>query len=201
MDERSTGIILRTRPLTETSLIVHWLTPELGRVATVAKGARKARSPFLGKLDLYYEADFSFHRARRSTLHTLREVSVRTSHPYLRTDLAVLRQAAQASRRIERITEEETPLPEIHALLRGFLEELAKSPISEALPAAFESKLLRELGLWPDMTTAPVTPGSRRVMEQLAALEWGAVRNLKLSPAQVAELSSYLDRMLRAAVS
>ena len=40
--ERSTGLILRTRALTETSLIVHWLTPDLGRLATVAKGARRA---------------------------------------------------------------------------------------------------------------------------------------------------------------
>ena len=37
MDERSIGVILRVRPLTETSLIVHWLTPDLGRVATVAR--------------------------------------------------------------------------------------------------------------------------------------------------------------------
>ena len=66
MDERATGIILRTRLLTDTSLIVHWLTPDLGRLATVAKGARRPKSPFRGKLDLFYEADFSFARSRRS---------------------------------------------------------------------------------------------------------------------------------------
>ena len=31
--ERTVGIILRTRPLTETSLIVHWLTPSLRHLA------------------------------------------------------------------------------------------------------------------------------------------------------------------------
>ena len=54
MIETATGLILRTRPLTETSLIVHWLTPDFGRIATVAKGARRNQSPFLGKLDLFY---------------------------------------------------------------------------------------------------------------------------------------------------
>ena len=39
---RTTGLVLRTRPLTETSLIVQWLTRDFGRVATVAKGARRA---------------------------------------------------------------------------------------------------------------------------------------------------------------
>ena len=77
MTESTHGLILRTRPLTETSLIVHWLTPDLGRIATVAKGARRPKSPFAGKLDLFYAADFSFSRSRRSELHVLREASLR----------------------------------------------------------------------------------------------------------------------------
>ena len=85
MTESATGLILRTRPLTETSLIVHWLTPDIGRLATVAKGARRAKSPFLGKLDLFYLADFSFSRSRRSDLHTLREVSLRNPQGALRS--------------------------------------------------------------------------------------------------------------------
>ncbi len=75
MIETATGIILRTRPLTETSLILHWLTPDFGRLATVAKGARRPKSPFAGRLDLFYAADFSFSRSRSSDLHNLREVN------------------------------------------------------------------------------------------------------------------------------
>ena len=84
MIQSATGIILRTRPLTDTSLIVHWLTPDFGRMATVAKGARRLKSPFLGKLDLFYLADFSFSRGRRSDLHLLREVGLRETHGPLR---------------------------------------------------------------------------------------------------------------------
>ncbi|MCX6892658.1 MAG: recombination protein O N-terminal domain-containing protein, partial [Verrucomicrobia bacterium] len=58
MIETATGVVLRTRRLTETSLIIHWLTPGLGRLATVAKGALRPKSPFRGKLDLFYRADF-----------------------------------------------------------------------------------------------------------------------------------------------
>ena len=110
MIQTATGIILRTRPLTETSLIVHWLTPNFGRMATVAKGARRPKSPFLGKLDLFYLADFSFSRSRRSDLHILREVSLRETHGPLRQNLASLRQAAYAAAFIEQATETETPL-------------------------------------------------------------------------------------------
>ena len=34
MTESATGLILRTRLLTESSLIVNWLTPEFGRLST-----------------------------------------------------------------------------------------------------------------------------------------------------------------------
>src|SRR6266851_4764215 len=93
MIETTTGVVLRTRPLTETSLIVQWLTPTLGRIATVAKGARRPKSPFRGKLDLFYLADFSFSRSRRSELHTLREASLRETHAFLREELGYLQQA------------------------------------------------------------------------------------------------------------
>ena len=117
MIQSATGLILRTRPLTETSLIVHWLTPDFGRIATVAKGARRPKSPFLGKLDLFYVADFSFSRSRRSDLHTLREVGLRELHAALRQNLAGLRQATYATAFIEQATETETPLPAVYNLM------------------------------------------------------------------------------------
>ena len=124
----ATGLILRTRPLTETSLIVNWLTPEFGRISTVAKGARRHKSPFLGKLDLFYEADFSFTRSRRSELHTLREISLRDLHLPLRQELSYLQQASYCARLIEQVTEADTPLLDIYELLRTFLAALPQRP-------------------------------------------------------------------------
>ena len=116
MIQNATGLILRTRPLTETSFIVHWLTPQFGRMATVARGARRPKSPFLGKLDLFYLVDFSFSRSRRSDLHTLREVSQRETHGAIRQDISKLRHAAYATNFMEQATETETPLPAVYEL-------------------------------------------------------------------------------------
>src|ERR1022692_2201252 len=102
MIERATGIILRARPLTEPSLIVNWLTAELGPLSTVAKGARRPKSPLRGKLDLFYEAYFSFQRSRRSELHTLREVGLRETHAPLRQELGWLQQASYGAALIDR---------------------------------------------------------------------------------------------------
>src|SRR5271154_3974949 len=130
MIESAHGIILRTRLLTETSLIVHWLTPESGRIATVAKGARRAKSPFLGKLDLFYEADFAFARSRKTDLHTLREINLRETNKHLRDDILKLHRAAYAVALIEQVTETETPLPAVFNLLRDFLKLLGRGKIS-----------------------------------------------------------------------
>jgi DNA repair protein RecO len=196
MIESATGLVLRTRRLTETSLIVHWLTPNLGRVATVAKGAFRPKSPFRGKLDLFYLADFSFARSRRSELHTLREVSLRETHPAIRRELGRVQQASYAAALIEQVTESETPLAEIFELMEGFLNILAPATPQSHLVFAFELKLLAELGLEPDLSKSHLTPGSREIVKMLRREDWSSIPKLKTSGAQVNELSQFLHGFL-----
>ncbi len=197
MDEQTTGIILRTRPLTETSLIVHWLTPDLGRLATVAKGARRPKSPFQGKLDLFYRADLSFRRSRRSDLHTLCEVSVREFNHTLRKELGYLQQAAYFAKLLEQTTETETPLPTLFQLLLETLDCLAQSPLQFLTIYAFEIKLLHELGLGPDLTKCALTPGSMEALKRIAAADWQTVSRIRLSSGQNAEIGRDLEGFLR----
>jgi DNA repair protein RecO (recombination protein O) len=196
MIESATGIILRTRPLTETSLIVHWLTRESGRVATVAKGARRSKSPFLGKLDLFYLADFSFGRSRSSELHTLREVILRDTHAPLRCDILKLRQAAYAAALIEQATEAETPLPGLFELLRELVEHLCRHSPAPQTVFAFELKLLREIGLFPDWSKSDLTAGTKKTATALAGNDWPSLSRLKPSLAQCVELRRYLHGFL-----
>ena len=196
MSESSSGIILRTRPLTETSLIVEWLTPDLGRLSTVAKGARRPKSPLRGKLDLFYEADFSFQRSRRSELHPLREASLRETHAILRRELGYLQQASYCAALIEQATERETPLAVIHDLMKGLLDALPLAPPQPQTVFAFELKLLNELGLAPDPEAIRLTPGSRPICARLAELDWPAIARLKLSEAQTQELQQFLHGFL-----
>jgi DNA repair protein RecO (recombination protein O) len=195
-EERATGIVLRTYPLTETSLIVHWLTAELGRVSTVAKGARRPASPFRGKLDLFYHCEISFARSRRSDLHTLREVAVREMHEALRQDLGWLRQAAYGAALIEQATETETPLPGLFALYREFLQHLPQHPPEALTVFAFEMKVLAELGLTPNLAEARLSAGCRQILEKCLAVEMADLARLKLSPAQTAELRHFLHGFL-----
>jgi len=194
--ERAHGLILRTRPLTETSLIVNWLTQESGRISTVAKGARRAKSPFRGKLDLFYECDLSFQRSRRSELHTLREVVLQETNTALRNEIGYLQQASYCSTLIEQSTEKETPLPVFFELMRSFLHVIPAAPPRAQNIFAFEFKLLDELGLFPNIEESKLTPGTRLVAKALAEKGWDAIARLKLSEAQVAELRQFLHGFL-----
>lgn len=196
MTENSPGLILRTRPLTDTSLIVHWLTPEFGRLATVAKGARRPKSPFAGKLDLFYLADFSFQRSRRSELHQLREVSLRDIHAPIREQIEYLQQASYCAALIEQTTEMETPIPEIFSLMTGFLKHLPTQPPQPQTLFAFEVKLLSELGLQPDVEKDKLNPDLKQILRILLVSNWSALGRLKLSKSQINGLRQFLHGFL-----
>jgi DNA repair protein RecO (recombination protein O) len=196
MIESASGLILRTRRLTDTSLIIHWLTPNLGRLATVAKGALRPKSPFRGKLDLFYLTDFSFMRSRRSELHTLREVSIRETHPAIRLELGRVQQASYAAALVEQVTESETPLPEIFELVQEFFQALTGTSPESRLVFAFELKILDELGLEPDLSKSHLTAGAREIVKMLTGQDWSAISKLKLTSAQITELSQFLHGFL-----
>jgi DNA repair protein RecO (recombination protein O) len=196
MDERTSGIVLRTRPLTETSLIVHWLTPDLGRVATVAKGARRPKSTFRGKLDLFYEADFSFGRSRKSELHNLREVVLRETHSALRQDLGWIQQASYAATLLEQTTETETPVPELFDLMQSFLRQLTATPPAATTVFAFELRLLHHLGLAPQLSDTSLSEGARKLAGWLAEAPWDGLQRLRASELQTRELRQFLHGFL-----
>lgn len=194
--ERAHGLILRTRPFTETSLIVNWLTLEFGRISTIAKGARRTKSPLRGKLDLFYESEFSFQRSHRSELHTLREVVLNDSNSSLRNELGYLQQAAYCSALIELTTEKETPLPVVFEIMRSFLHALPPGPPLPQSIFGFELKLLAELGLQPEIEASKLTPGAKLIAKALQEKNWAVGARLRLSGPQVGELQQFLHGFL-----
>jgi DNA repair protein RecO (recombination protein O) len=192
MEERAQGVLLRWYPLTETSLIVHWLTRELGKLKTVAKGARRLKSNLHGKLDLFFEADFTFHRSRRTDLHALREIRLQQPHLALRKDLGCYQQASYFVALIDATTEPELPLPGAFELLSEALRQL---PIQAANPVsvlAFEARWLGLSGYQPDLSDSLLSEGSRQILERSTSLEWESLTHLKLSLPQQAELNHFL---------
>lgn len=145
--EKSRGIVVRLTRLTETSLIVHWLTDDAGLIKTVARGARRAKSAFAGKLDLFFDAEIEWTRSRRGDLHALREVAVTDFREGLRKRYADTVAAGYFCALLEWAVERDHPEPELADLLRRGLGYLAEHGADTKAVKHFERELARLLGL------------------------------------------------------
>ena len=145
--EIARGTIIRTRRLTETSLIVTWCTEEWGVIKTVAKGARGAKSSFSGQLDLFIEAEIGWFRSRSSELHGLRELRVLSVREELRCHYARTVMAAYFGELVERAVEPECEIPEIFNLLCRALDFLVNDGDCKRAMPFFEKEMAGVLGV------------------------------------------------------
>jgi len=138
---------MRRTLLTDTSLIVTWMTEAHGKIKTVAKGARRMKSPFAGKLDLFFHAEITFYRSKKSELHVLREVVLREPFEGLRKSYLRTQLAAYFVELIDLVTEPEHPAPELYELLLRALTYLANGEPDKRALLHFENELARLLGI------------------------------------------------------
>jgi len=151
------GILLRKRKLSDTSLIVSWCTNSLGIIQTVARGARRPRSPFRGQLDLFFEAELSIAKSRKSNLHTLREVVVVNAFAGIRTDHRRTQAASYFVELIEVCTEIEHHEPEIFHLLERAFGYLDQYDPDQRSILHFETELARITGVQGAKSNAAMT--------------------------------------------
>jgi DNA repair protein RecO (recombination protein O) len=178
------GILLRKRRLSDTSLIVSWCTNLMGVIQTVARGARRPKSPFAGRLDLFFEGDLSIALSRKSNLHTLREVVIVNPFGGIRTNYLRTQTASYFVELVEICTMSEHHEPEIFNLLQrafGFLDR--RDPDGKTV-LHFETELARIAGVHnaksnPIQTLANLfgkLPLSRtRLLKEIAAPERAAL--------------------------
>jgi DNA repair protein RecO (recombination protein O) len=141
------AILIRLTRLTDTSLIVHWFTEQYGLVKTVAKGARRPKSPFAGQLDLFFGGEITLQSARRGELHILRETAIHHWREGLRKNYTATLLAGYCCQLLESAVEPEHPDPALHDLLTRALDHLASAPPSLRALLHFERELARLLGI------------------------------------------------------
>jgi DNA repair protein RecO (recombination protein O) len=149
--------LIRLTRLTDSSLIVHWFSEHLGLVKTVAKGARRPKSPFAGQLDLFFGGEITLHRAQRGELHALREVAIRHWREGLRRNYTAMLFAAYCCQLVESAVEPEHPDPALHDLLNRALNHAdGRAPGPRSLHH-FERELARLLGVSHDQRAADLS--------------------------------------------
>ncbi len=149
------GILLRRIRYSDTSLILTWFTDLHGKIKAMAKGALRQKSAFAGKLDLFFHCDLLLTFSRKTELHLLREVSIKTTFERIRTDYLRTSAASYFVELVESVTELDHPAPDIYQLLLRALGYLDRQKPDTRGVLFFESELCKCLGLYtPDMHSA-----------------------------------------------
>lgn len=144
---KTTATLIRRHQLTETSLIVHWCSEDAGLVKTVAKGARRPKSTFSGKLDLFFRCEIEIVPARKGDLHILKDVAVRNSRLGIRKTWLQTLAASYFIKLIEKVAELEAPIGDLADLLDRALDFLSDNAPDERAVLHFEKQLAQLLGI------------------------------------------------------
>ncbi len=145
--EKTTASLIRRFPLTETSLIIHWCSGSQGLIKTVAKGARRPKNRFAGKLDLFFLCEIEIVRSRKSDLHILKDVAILQTRVGIRDSYVQTLAAAYFVKLIEQVAESATPIPELTDLLERSLGYLDQNRPTQRAVLHFEKELARCLGI------------------------------------------------------
>src|SRR5919206_4387032 len=148
------GIVLRSIRYAEADRVLHLYTPERGRVSAIAKGVRRTRSRFGGRLEPFFRLRLLLHEGR-SDLLTVTGAETISAHPRLREDVRGLEGAARACEAVARVFDDGEPHAGVYNLLANELALLDADPASatRANALAFRLKLLLAAGFAPHLAT------------------------------------------------
>ena len=142
------GVVLKTIKLGEADRIVTLFTRENGKVRAVAKGIRKTKSRFGGRLEPFTRVQLLIYRGR--SLDTITQADILDSFDHVRRDYKSLTSASAMAEIVEKITPEREGAFNIYAVLFGGLKALAEDKGDSVLPA-FLIKLLSVTGYNPEL--------------------------------------------------
>lgn len=141
------GIVLRGYPFGEADRVVVILSPNRGKLRTVAKGVRKTKSRFGGRLEPFTHVDLVLYEGRN--LYTITQASVIEAFPKLRSDLDRVLAAGSMVEVIDAVAQEDESSLRAFLLLQRGLRILEAGPAHPDLVTAFLLGVAEVVGIAP----------------------------------------------------
>lgn len=141
--------MLRGYPFGEADKVVVLLSPNHGKVRAVAKGVRKTKSRFGGRLEPFTHVDVLLYEGRN--LDTITQVSVVEAYSHMRLDLDSVLAGGTMIEAIDAVAQEGAGSHRQFLLLQRGLRALEAGPVHPDLVAAFLLKLAAIIGVAPSL--------------------------------------------------
>ena len=145
---RDKGIVLRSYKLAESDRIVVLMTEHHGKVRAVAKGIRKTRSKFGGRLEPLSHVQLQLHRGK--DLDIVSQVESVDTTAAVFGDLDSMTEASSILEAVDQLVPDREPVPQMYRMLVGARQTLLTRPSPLVVPA-FLFKLLTAEGLRPQL--------------------------------------------------
>jgi DNA repair protein RecO (recombination protein O) len=149
MLKKDEAICIRTIDYSETSQILTLFCKETGKVGAIAKGARRAKSPFGGPIEVFSHGHIVFSEGAEGKLSTLTEFERRGDFAMLRRDLLSLNAAFFGAEMVNSLTTDKDPHPDVFDDFLSFLgnlEQATGNAGSLRLLIIFQLSILGRLG-------------------------------------------------------
>ena len=143
------GIVLRSYPFGEADRVVVLLSPNHGKIRTVAKGVRRTKSRFGGRLEPFTHVDLVLYEGRN--LDTITQVAVLEHYPRLRADLDAVVAAGTMVEAADAVAQEDEAAIRLFLLLQRGLKTLENGERSPDLITSFLLKLADVVGVAPSL--------------------------------------------------
>jgi DNA repair protein RecO (recombination protein O) len=157
-----TGVVLHLRDVGESNRVLEVLSQEEGRVALLARGARRSRKRFPGAFDLFVSLEMEC--TVRPGLWTLEAADVLELRLGIRRELDCLKRASLLTEIARALAPEHERAVALHAALKDGLDALDRGQVSQA--ASSYPKLLVAAGIISDVSRCGRC--GRRAPEELA---------------------------------
>ncbi|MDG1510642.1 MAG: DNA repair protein RecO [Mariniblastus sp.] len=154
--EKTTGIVLRVIPFSETSCIVTLFTRDFGKVTTMAKGARRPKSPFEAALDVLALCRIVFLNKNSDAMGLLTEAKLERRFRSATRSLDRLYAGYYIIELLNSLTDDGDPHPELFELSAQVIKQIDSTEITEEEVGLallnYELKMLGILGHLPMLT-------------------------------------------------
>ena len=172
---KAEAVVLRSIRYGEADRVLHLYTRERGRGGAIAKGVRRVRSRFGGRLEPLFRVDLVLHEGR-GELCTVTQATTVRAHPHLRERRDSLQRATQACDAVLRLFDSQEPTGPAYNLLCHELILLDEDPAAatRAQALAYRLKLLLAAGFLPELA-ACASCGEREHLGAFSASAGGVV--------------------------
>ena len=150
----TTALVLRRLQYGETDNILTLYSPDKGRFAAIAKGARKAVSRLSGATEVLTCTKFGL--ATGKSLEIVTQVEVQESFTHLRQDLNRLAHGLYLADLVDHSMEDHSPNPVLYQLLLTGLHQVQTLNPPELAARWFEIQMLGDLGYAPNLLECAV---------------------------------------------